>query len=146
MIKPIKFSLPEFCLLLWYLSSSFKAFHKISRCFLVCFHNLADEKWVNFCKFLDAAYLILQVTNKPKIWPHSTIEKHRISLYLPTPSHLLTKNSLTVKTTRKWKYEHLCSSSDWVKKSARSFPFSILPWNLEQIFAAAAKTFKIHVC
>ena len=44
-----------------------------------------------------------------------------------------------------YKYEHLWSSSDWVNRNARTFRFSILPWHLEQTFAAAAKALKIHV-
>ena len=33
----------------------FKEFHKNRRGFVVCFQNLADEKWMKFCKFHDAA-------------------------------------------------------------------------------------------
>ena len=44
------------------------------------------------------------------------------------------------------KIEQVWSGNNWVNRGARTFMFSILPWHLEQTFAAAAKTFNIHVC
>ena len=38
----------------------FKEFHKVRRCFVVCFQNIADERYI---KFLVAAHLILHVTD-----------------------------------------------------------------------------------
>ena len=59
----IKLSMSKFCLLLGYFSSFFRELFKIRRGFVSCFQNLAGEKkW--FCKFLDAAQLVLHVTDK----------------------------------------------------------------------------------
>ena len=40
-----------------------------------------------------------------------------------------------------WQY---CSGRN--NRPTKNFKFSILPWHLEQTFAAAAKSFKIHLC
>ena len=70
-------SRPEFCLLLRCFSSFFKDFHKFRWGFEVCFKNLADKNWVKFCKFSDAAQIILQVTENLTMLSRNKIEvKH----------------------------------------------------------------------
>ena len=44
------------------------------------------------------------------------------------------------------KDEQVWSGNNRVDRGARTFTFFILPWHLEQTFAAASKTFKITVC
>ena len=74
----IKLSIPKFCLLLWWLSSFFKEIHKTRRGFVVCFLNLAEGTWMKFCKNLETAYLLSQVTNKITILQCTTIEMLQI--------------------------------------------------------------------
>ena len=70
--------MPNIFLLLWCFSSFFKEIHKIRRGFVVCFQNLAYEKQMKFWKFLDAALLILQVTDNLPILSRGKIELKKV--------------------------------------------------------------------
>ena len=75
-----KLSIPEFCLLLWYFPSLPKEFYKIRQGFIRCFQKMADEKETNYWKFLDAARVILQVTDKLIILRRITIEMIQVKV------------------------------------------------------------------
>ena len=57
-----------------YLLSFLEEFYEVRRGFVGCFENLADKKWTEFCNFLDAAQLNLQVTANLTILWLNTIE------------------------------------------------------------------------
>ena len=44
------------------------------------------------------------------------------------------------------KDEQVRSANNWVNRGSRICMFPILPWHLEQNFAAAVKTFKVNIC